>query len=94
MIRAIGAQMPIVAEPGRSPTRKVDSPQFELVRADVLRAVNVPTENLHPLIMIECARLVLPVRTRNHRDLRRRRLSVPRRCQFVGLIGIPGTSGK
>jgi hypothetical protein len=30
--------------------------------------VNVPKENLHPLVMIECPRLQ-PIRARNHRNL-------------------------
>jgi preprotein translocase subunit SecB len=33
---------------------------FELVYAGVFRIVNVPQENLHPLIMIECPRLLFP----------------------------------
>ncbi len=33
---------------------------FELVYAGVFRIVNVPKENLHPLIMIECPRLLFP----------------------------------
>lgn len=33
---------------------------FELVYAGVFRILNVPTENLHPLIMIECPRLLFP----------------------------------
>ena len=34
--------------------------RFELVYAGVFRILNVPTENLHPLIMIECPRLLFP----------------------------------
>ena len=33
---------------------------FELAYAGVFRIVNVPQENLHPLIMIECPRLLFP----------------------------------
>src|SRR5260221_16679 len=33
---------------------------FDLAYAGVFRIVNVPKENLHPLIMIECPRLVFP----------------------------------
>ena len=33
---------------------------FELAYAGVFRVVNVPQENLHPLIMIECPRLLFP----------------------------------
>ena len=33
---------------------------FELVYAGVFRILNVPKENLHPLIMIECPRLLFP----------------------------------
>jgi len=33
---------------------------FELVYAGVFRITNVPQENLHPLIMIECPRLLFP----------------------------------
>jgi preprotein translocase subunit SecB len=33
---------------------------FELAYAGVFRIVNVPAENLHPLIMIECPRLLFP----------------------------------
>ncbi len=33
---------------------------FELIYAGVFRIVNVPNENLHPLIMIECPRLLFP----------------------------------
>jgi preprotein translocase subunit SecB len=33
---------------------------FELAYAGVFRIVNVPNENLHPLIMIECPRLLFP----------------------------------
>ncbi|MGP9813058.1 protein-export chaperone SecB [Rhodopseudomonas sp. NSM] len=33
---------------------------FELAYAGVFRIVNVPEENLHPLIMIECPRLLFP----------------------------------
>ena len=33
---------------------------FELVYAGVFRIMNVPQENLHPLIMIECPRLLFP----------------------------------
>jgi preprotein translocase subunit SecB len=33
---------------------------FELIYAGVFRIVNVPKENLHPLIMIECPRLLFP----------------------------------
>ena len=33
---------------------------FELAYAGVFRIVNVPKENLHPLIMIECPRLLFP----------------------------------
>ena len=33
---------------------------FELVYAGVFRIVNVPQENLHPLVMIECPRLLFP----------------------------------
>ena len=33
---------------------------FELVYAGVFRIVNVPKENLHPLIMIGCPRLLFP----------------------------------
>lgn len=33
---------------------------FELAYAGVFRIVNVPPENLHPLIMIECPRLLFP----------------------------------
>src|SRR3977135_586822 len=34
--------------------------RFELAYAGVFRIVNVPQENLHPLIMIECPRLLFP----------------------------------
>ena len=33
---------------------------FELSYAGVFRIVNVPQENLHPLVMIECPRLLFP----------------------------------
>src|SRR3979411_2458491 len=33
---------------------------FELSYAGVFRILNVPPENLHPLIMIECPRLLFP----------------------------------
>jgi preprotein translocase subunit SecB len=33
---------------------------FELIYAGMFRIVNVPPENLHPLIMIECPRLLFP----------------------------------
>src|ERR1700726_4157481 len=33
---------------------------FDLAYAGVFRIVNVPRENLHPLIMIECPRLLFP----------------------------------
>ncbi|HWW49145.1 MAG TPA: protein-export chaperone SecB [Xanthobacteraceae bacterium] len=33
---------------------------FELDYAGVFRIVNVPEENLHPLVMIECPRLLFP----------------------------------
>lgn len=33
---------------------------FDLAYAGVFRVVNVPKENLHPLIMIECPRLLFP----------------------------------
>lgn len=33
---------------------------FELAYAGVFRIVNVPAENLHPLVMIECPRLLFP----------------------------------
>ena len=33
---------------------------FELAYAGVFRILNVPQENLHPLIMIECPRLLFP----------------------------------
>ena len=33
---------------------------FELQYAGVFRIVNVPNENLHPLVMIECPRLLFP----------------------------------
>ena len=33
---------------------------FELAYAGVFRIMNVPKENLHPLIMIECPRLLFP----------------------------------
>src|SRR5262249_21985725 len=33
---------------------------FELAYAGVFRITNVPQENLHPLIMIECPRLLFP----------------------------------
>ncbi len=33
---------------------------FDLVYAGVFRIVNVPQENLHPLVMIECPRLLFP----------------------------------
>jgi preprotein translocase subunit SecB len=33
---------------------------FELAYAGVFRVLNVPQENLHPLIMIECPRLLFP----------------------------------
>jgi preprotein translocase subunit SecB len=33
---------------------------FDLSYAGVFRIVNVPNENLHPLIMIECPRLLFP----------------------------------
>ncbi len=33
---------------------------FELIYAGVFRIVNVPKENLHPLVMIECPRLLFP----------------------------------
>src|ERR1700744_1435532 len=35
---------------------------FDLAYAGVFRIVNVPSENLHPLIMIECPRLLFPFR--------------------------------
>ena len=33
---------------------------FELAYAGVFRILNVPKENLHPLVMIECPRLLFP----------------------------------
>jgi preprotein translocase subunit SecB len=33
---------------------------FDLAYAGVFRIVNVPSDNLHPLIMIECPRLLFP----------------------------------
>jgi preprotein translocase subunit SecB len=33
---------------------------FDLAYAGVFRIVNVPKENLHPLVMIECPRLLFP----------------------------------
>ena len=33
---------------------------FELIYAGVFRILNVPKENLHPLVMIECPRLLFP----------------------------------
>src|SRR5258708_1647666 len=33
---------------------------FDLAYAGVFRIVNVPSENLHPLVMIECPRLLFP----------------------------------
>jgi len=33
---------------------------FDLLYAGVFRIVNVPQENLHPLLMIECPRLLFP----------------------------------
>jgi preprotein translocase subunit SecB len=33
---------------------------FDLVYAGVFRIMNVPKENLHPLVMIECPRLLFP----------------------------------
>jgi len=33
---------------------------FELAYAGVFRVMNVPQENLHPLVMIECPRLLFP----------------------------------
>jgi len=33
---------------------------FDLAYAGVFRILNVPKENLHPLIMIECPRLLFP----------------------------------
>ena len=33
---------------------------FELAYAGVFRIINVPQENLHPLVMIECPRLLFP----------------------------------
>jgi preprotein translocase subunit SecB len=33
---------------------------FELAYAGVFRILNVPPENLHPLVMIECPRLLFP----------------------------------
>lgn len=33
---------------------------FELAYAGVFRIANVPQENLHPLVMIECPRLLFP----------------------------------
>ena len=33
---------------------------FELAYAGVFRIQNVPEENMHPLVMIECPRLLLP----------------------------------
>lgn len=33
---------------------------FELIYAGVFRIVNVPAESLHPLVMIECPRLLFP----------------------------------
>ena len=49
---------------------------FDLAYAGVFRIVNVPKENLHPLVMIECPRLLVPVRARNHCH-RRARWRVP-----------------
>jgi protein-export chaperone SecB len=62
----------------------------------VFRIVNVPTENLHPLIMIECPRLLFPfareVIATSVRDGGFPPLMLDP-VDFVGLIGIPGTSG-
>ena len=33
---------------------------FDLAYAGVFRILNVPKENLHPLVMIECPRLLFP----------------------------------
>jgi preprotein translocase subunit SecB len=33
---------------------------FELVYAGVFRVMNVPADNLHPFVMIECPRLLFP----------------------------------
>ena len=44
---------------------KAETPQlmlfgFDLVYAGVFRIQNVPQENVHPLVMIECPRLLFP----------------------------------
>jgi preprotein translocase subunit SecB len=44
---------------------KAETPQmmlfsFDLVYAGVFRILNVPQENVHPLVMIECPRLLFP----------------------------------
>jgi preprotein translocase subunit SecB len=44
---------------------------FELVYAGVFRIVNVPQENLHPLVMIECPRLLFPFLRRIVSDITR-----------------------
>ena len=33
---------------------------FELVYAGIFRVQNIPQENLHPIVMIECPRLLFP----------------------------------
>ena len=44
---------------------------FELAYAGVFRIVNVPKENLHPLVMIECPRLLFPFLRRIISDVSR-----------------------
>ena len=43
---------------------------FDLQYAGVFRIVNVPKENLHPLVMIRVPAAVVPVRPRDHRHFR------------------------
>jgi preprotein translocase subunit SecB len=45
---------------GRAEVQGVFLFGFDLLYAGVFRIVNVPQENLHPLLMIECPRLLFP----------------------------------
>jgi len=45
---------------GRAQVQELFLFGFDLLYAGVFRIVNVPQENLHPLLMIECPRLLFP----------------------------------
>jgi preprotein translocase subunit SecB len=69
--------------------------RFGLVYAGVFRIMNVLTENLHPPIMIEYPRLLFPFAREIIATSVRGRFQpvMLDTVDFVGLTGIPGTSG-